>query len=79
MAKATLEFDLTDPDDVDEHKRMLKSLDIVLFLWEFDNYLRGKLKHGDLPEGGYKALDEAREEFYDLMNKRNISLDELLH
>jgi hypothetical protein len=78
MAKAILEFDLTEPGDVNEHYRMVKSLDLVLFLWDFDNYMRGKLKHGDLPEGGYKVLDEARKEFYDLMNQRNISLNELL-
>ena len=34
MAKATLEFDLNEPDDVLAHLRAVKSLDLALALWD---------------------------------------------
>jgi len=79
MAKAILEFDLNDSEDRDEHNRMLRSLDMVLMVWDFDNYLRGKIKHGELEQGEYKAYVAIREELYSMMNSRNISLDDLVH
>lgn len=80
MAKAILEFDLNEPDDREEHKRMLKSLDIMLVLWDYDNYLRGQLKYNEdgLTDQQYEVLEKARKEFYDILNKRGVSFDELL-
>jgi hypothetical protein len=34
MAKATLEFDLNDSDDMIAHLRAVKSLDMAMALWE---------------------------------------------
>mgnify|MGYP003345525168 FL=1 len=34
MAKAILEFDLSQPEDVDAHKRAVKSLDMAMALWD---------------------------------------------
>ncbi len=80
MAKAILEFDLNEPDDREEHKRMLKSLDIMLVLWDYDNYLRGQLKYNEdgLTDQQYEVLEKARSEFYDILNKHGVSFDELL-
>lgn len=80
MAKAILEFDLTDPDDKVEHERAVKSLDLCLALWDIDQYLRAQTKYAsdDMPEEAYDALTKAREEFYNIMNEHNISLDQLL-
>lgn len=81
MAKAILEFDLDEPGDVDFHKRCIKSLDLVLVLDEIDKYLRTQLKYNEdgLTQEAYDALEKAREEFYRLLNERNISLDELVY
>lgn len=81
MAKAILEFDLNDSDDAETHKRMLKSLDMMLVLWDFDNYLRGQLKYNEegLTGDQYDVLDKARAKLYEILNERNISFDELLN
>lgn len=79
MAKAILEFDLNEPDDVEAHKRVVKSLDLTLALWDIEQYLRSQVKYNEsLSKEAYDALDKARGEFYDILNKRNISFDELL-
>lgn len=79
MAKAILEFDLSEPEDEEAHKRAVKSLDLVLALWDIDQYLREQVKYNEsLSKEAYDALDKAREEFYNILNKRNISFDELI-
>jgi len=81
MAKAILEFDLNEHDDVEAHKRAVKSLDLVIALWDIDQYLRSLLKYGDecsITEEQYKILDETREKLHDILREKNISFDELL-
>jgi hypothetical protein len=57
----------------------MKSLDLALILWDLDNYFRGQLKYNEnITEEAYEALDQAREKFYELMNQRNVSLDDIL-
>lgn len=79
MAKAILEFDLNEPEDRNEHERMMKSLDLCLALWDIDQYLRSQTKYNDnLTQEQYDVLDLARTKFYEIMNERSISLDDLL-
>jgi hypothetical protein len=49
------------------------SLDLVLMLWEYDQHLRSEYKHGDKPEAY-----EYRQKFIEMMNERNIDLEQLL-
>ena len=76
--KAILEFDLTDSDDVEAHLRCVQSLDLVLFLLKIEGELRAKLKHGDLSECEWQALDKFREFFYSELNARGLNLDRLV-
>lgn len=81
MAKAILEFDLNEQDDVEAHKRAVKSLDLVIALWDIDQYLRSLLKYGDecsITEEQHKVLNETREKLHDILREKNISFDELL-
>ena len=80
MAKAILEFDLNEQDDIVAHKRAVKALDLCLALWDVDQYLRAQTKYApdSMPEDVFIALSKAREEFYDIMNEHSVSLDELL-
>ena len=79
MAKAILEFDLTDPDDSASHKRAVKSLDLALTLWDIDQHLRSKLKYDEsLSQEVYDSLDAVREKLYEIKSSRGISLDDLL-
>lgn len=79
MAKAILEFDLNESEDVEAHKRAVKALDLVLSLRAIDQYLRSQIKYNEkLTEDQHEVLEKAREEFYDIMNEHHISLDELV-
>ena len=82
MAKAILEYNLDERDDIEAHLRAVKSLDMALVLWDMDQYLRAKMKYGnndsELSDDAYKALEEAREELRDFMSSRGINLDELI-
>lgn len=78
MATAQLTFDLNDPQDEIAHLRALKSLDMALTLWDIDQYLRGQVKYGQLDDNVRKALDTTRDTLRQLMNNRNIDLDELI-
>jgi hypothetical protein len=73
MATATLTYDLNDPEDKQAHLRAIMSLDLVLFMWKYDQHLRSEYKHGG-NEGAYAY----REKFIEMMNEYNIDLDQLL-
>jgi hypothetical protein len=53
-------------------------LDLVLFILKIEGELRGKLKHGNLEDGQYEILDKFRDEFYQEMTQRGISIDDLI-
>lgn len=81
MAKGILEFDLNDQDEVMAHKRCIKSLDLILTLWDLDQSLRSKTKYApdSLPQDKYDAYQEIREELRELMLNHNVSFDELIN
>ncbi len=82
MAKAILEFNLDERDDIEAHLRCVKALDMAVVLWDMDQYLRNKMKYGNkdsmLSDDAYKALEDAREELRESMSSRGINLDELI-
>ena len=81
MAKATLKYDLSDPDDVMEHKRALKSLDMALALWDIVHNTKKGLEWS--MEGKeidkYDALELVYEKIHEILNDHNINIDELLN
>ena len=74
MAKGILEFDLNDQDEVMAHKRCVKSLDIVLALWDMDQYLRAEAKYKD-----NEIAEEIREKLGEIMSEHSVSFDELIN
>jgi len=77
--KAILEFDLNEQEDVAAHKRATKALDMALALWDIDHYLRTQVKYNEaLTQEAHDACESARERFYEILNERNISIDEIL-
>jgi hypothetical protein len=74
MAKGILEFDLNDQDEVTAHKRCVKSLDIVLALWDMDQYLRAEAKYKD-----NEIAEEIREKLGEIMSEHSVSFDELIN
>jgi hypothetical protein len=81
MAKATLEFDLNDPDDVIIHKRMVKSLDMSMALWDITHNtkkgLEWSLENRDLDK--YEVLELVYEKIYEILDQHNINTDELIN
>ena len=81
MAKATLEYDLSDPDDVMAHKRAVKSLDMALALWEIVHNTKKGLEWS--MEGKeidkYDALELVYEKIHEILNDHNINTDELIN
>ena len=80
MAKAILKFDLTDMDDKMSHMRAVKSLDMMLTLWDLDQELRSLTKYApdDMPTEEYEAYIKVREMLHQKMNEYNLDFDNLL-
>lgn len=85
MAKAILEFDLTDSDDRMEHLRAVKSTDMALFIWQLvyntkKEVLR-ELEACDLDgsaDHDYDLVDTIFQKIYDLINEHGIKIDDLI-
>ena len=70
--KAILKYDL--PEDQSDYFRAVHSLDIVMALWDYSQYLRGIEKYQDeTPD-----IEELRKRFYDILDDNNINLDKLI-
>lgn len=79
--KATLKFDLSDPDDRMDHLRAIKSTNMAIVLFEISNNI-SKVIYDDIAEGKIKdpaeALDKLYDKIFDEFNIYGIDLDELL-
>lgn len=79
--KAILEFNLDDADDVNSHKLAIKSLDLALALWDISNYFRSQLKYNDdaYTKEQLETIEGISEEYYKLLDKYNIKLDDFIY
>lgn len=76
--KAILEFDMNEIDDVNTHKRMMLSDDIIFCMWQFDQYLRKHIKYDEtLTEEQHDIFVDVRKHLHDILNEKNINLDTL--
>ena len=69
---ATLTFSL--PEEQEEFYHAAKGADWRMVVEDLDAHLRSRLKHEDLPEDTYVALDGARQHLYALVAERGLSL-----
>jgi hypothetical protein len=80
MAKAILEYNLSDPDDVMAHKRAIKSLDMAMALWDIVHNTKKGLEWS--MEGKeidkYDALELVYEKIHEILGEHNIITDELI-
>jgi hypothetical protein len=80
MAKAKLEYDLNESDDVMAHKRAVKSLDLALALWDITHNTKKSLEWS--MEGKemdkYDALEMVFEKIHEIISEHNIDLDDLI-
>jgi hypothetical protein len=81
MAKATLEFDLNDSDDMIAHLRAVKSLDMAMALWEIvHNTKKGlewSMENKEIDK--YDALELVYKKIHEILDDHNINTDELIN
>lgn len=84
MATATIRFDLSDPEDREEHERCVKSLSMAKVIWHFMYNTKKGIKYGiesqqqkDPLFDCYDAVDMVFEKFYEMLQEENISIDDL--
>jgi hypothetical protein len=70
--KAKLIFDL--PEETDSFNNAVSGNDMYLCIYEFDQFLRDKIKYADLSEEQYKVYESIREEFRNKLIENKIFL-----
>lgn len=80
MAKAKIEYDLSDVDDLYAHKRAIKSLDMALALWKITHNtkkgLEWSMENKDIDK--YDALELFYEKIFEILSDHNIDLEDLM-
>jgi len=80
--EAILKFNLSDSDDAMEFKRVNKSLDLSLALWEIMYNTRKKiiseLEKEDNKDDKYDSVERVYEKLWEIVKERNIDLDEIV-
>ena len=81
--KATLEFNLGDPDDKMAHLRCVKSLDMALVLWELQhgNFRREvyrEMEDGNMSEEAMAATEVVMTKIIELLLNHNINTEEFI-
>ena len=71
--KAKLEFDL--PEENYEFSNAINGANMRSVLWEFDQWLRGKIKYDHLTDEEFKTYQNCRDHLRNLLNEENIDLD----
>ena len=79
MAKAILKYDLTDVDDRMSHMRAVKSLDMMMVLWDLDQELRSLTKYAPdhMSTEEYDAYFKVRDLLREKMSDHDINFDTL--
>jgi hypothetical protein len=81
MAKAKLEYDLENGDDIIAHFRAVKSLDMALALWDITHNTKKRLEWSlegkDLDK--YDVLELVFEKIHEILNEHDINTDKLIN
>ena len=72
--KATLSFDLTDPDARESFHVAVQAKDYRLVLWDMDQYLRSNIKYGGHTEEIEEVYRAVRERLHELLEQWEITL-----
>ena len=82
--KATFEFDMNEPEDKSDHKRMSKALDMALVLWELKHNAQKKIYDSfdymeeDKPKTAYEGVEIVFEMLHQLMEDHGLNMDDLI-
>ena len=79
MAKATLEFDLNELDDIIAHYRSVRATDMALSLFQFGHNTKKTFEHNiDKYKTKKDLLDAVYEKFWEILEERDINLNKLI-
>lgn len=70
--KAILEFNL--PEEKSDFDLCNQATSLHCALWDFSQFLRGKIKYEDLTEEQHAIYEEVRAKFYEILNDHNVEL-----
>ena len=77
--KALLEYNLDEEEDAKAHLRAVKSVDMLLALWDITHntkkQIEWQLDSKELDK--YEALELVYKTIYEILDNRNINIDEL--
>lgn len=74
--KATITFDLNDPDDRAKHKLITHIDEITFVLWEIDEYMRRAVKYDETKSEEYKqAYCDLREHLREQLTEKGLSIE----
>jgi len=71
--KAKLTFDL--PEESHEWKNAIDGSSMRSTLWEYDQWLRSKIKYEDLNDEQYQVYQGCRDKMRTLLIENNIDID----
>jgi hypothetical protein len=71
--KITLEF-----DNIEEAQLAINGSKYAAALFEYDQYLRGKLKYETLPEDMYISYDDSREKLRSHLSEHNLFIEDYI-
>jgi hypothetical protein len=71
--KITLEF-----DNIEEAQLAINGSKYAAAIFEYDQYLRGKIKHETLPEDMYIAYDDSREKLRSHLSEHNLFIGDYI-
>jgi len=80
--KATLEFDLTDSDQAQEHYRCIRATDMAIILFELSSAKKRFYHVIEAAQGedinAYDGVDMVLEKLHELLEEHGVSLNKLI-
>ena len=82
--KATLSYNLNDPDDRMAHLRAVKSLDMASALFDITRNLKKKIEHryediDNTNNDVFDGIEAVFDEIYNILEDNNVDIDELIN
>lgn len=75
MAKAILEFDLNDPDDVIDHLKAAKANEAFIVIREIQNNIRSIIKYKDIDDNTHEIVENIRNDIQGYIDDYNLNIN----
>lgn len=68
--KITLEF-----ESMEDAEPYLNGLSYHVALWDFSQWMRSQMKHGELTEAKWSVYEEIQKKFFSILDENNVNLN----